>query len=243
MLAKEDVLERLKSDEDYYGEFGKQYLSNSDIWTLLKEPELFRQGKKETVPMVQGRYFHTSMLEPEKLDTFEIVDSSTRSTKIYKEIANGRCLLLKKEQEHLNWLINRMKANFQFHADIFNPLNKYEVPGITNLFGHEWKGKADIITPDSLIDIKTTSNIDKFKWSSRDYNYDSQAYIYQQIFGKPVIFYVIDKVSGRLGIYTPSEDFIIRGREKVEKAVDVYENFFVEDAQWEISQFITKGIL
>jgi hypothetical protein len=26
-----DVLKRLENDEDYYGDFGKQFLSNSDI--------------------------------------------------------------------------------------------------------------------------------------------------------------------------------------------------------------------
>ena len=93
---------------------------------------------------------------------------------------------------------------------------------------------------DVLIDIKTTSNIDKFKWSSRDYNYDSQAYIYQQIFGKPVIFYVVCKVSGRLGIFKPTEQFLIGGREKVQKAIEIYNNFFIENAKMEITQHITE---
>ena len=33
-----DVLKKLENDEHYYGEFGKQYLSNSDISTLLTNP-------------------------------------------------------------------------------------------------------------------------------------------------------------------------------------------------------------
>jgi len=235
-----EIIEALRDDSKYYGDFGRQYLSNSDIWTLLKEPEMFRKPKEETTPMVAGRYFHVSVLEPEKKHLFDIVDSSTRSTKHYKEVSGGKLLLLKREAEHLDWLIAKMKSNFKFHTDIFNPKNIYEQPGICTLFGHQWKGKADIITPDILIDIKTTSNIDKFKWSSRDYNYDSQAYIYQQIFGKPVIFYVIDKSSGRLGIFKPSENFIIGGRDKVKKALEVYENFFVEGSEKEISQYITE---
>ena len=35
------VLKRLENDEDYYGEFGKQFLSNSDIRALLKDPLTF----------------------------------------------------------------------------------------------------------------------------------------------------------------------------------------------------------
>ena len=93
-----EIVKRLKSDEDYYGDFGKQYMSNSDIWTLLKEPEKYGKGKEETVPMVAGRYFHVSVLEPEKKHLFNIVESSTRSTKHYKEVSEGKYCYLKKSK-------------------------------------------------------------------------------------------------------------------------------------------------
>ena len=32
------ILEKLKEDENYYGEFGQQFLSNSNIRTLAKDP-------------------------------------------------------------------------------------------------------------------------------------------------------------------------------------------------------------
>ena len=31
-MNKEKILQKLNNDEDYYGEFGKQFLSNSDIY-------------------------------------------------------------------------------------------------------------------------------------------------------------------------------------------------------------------
>ena len=37
-MKKEDVIEKLRDDEHYYGDFGKKYLSNSDIKTLLTNP-------------------------------------------------------------------------------------------------------------------------------------------------------------------------------------------------------------
>jgi hypothetical protein len=37
-MKKEKIIEMLREDEHYYGDFGKQYLSNSDIKTLLKNP-------------------------------------------------------------------------------------------------------------------------------------------------------------------------------------------------------------
>ena len=37
-MNKQEVLDKLKIDEHYYGDFGKQYLSNSDISALLNNP-------------------------------------------------------------------------------------------------------------------------------------------------------------------------------------------------------------
>ena len=37
-MKKEDVINKLREDEHYYGDFGKKYLSNSDITALLTNP-------------------------------------------------------------------------------------------------------------------------------------------------------------------------------------------------------------
>ena len=133
-----------------------------------------------------------------------------------------------------------MMGNLDMYDLIRNPENIYELPAIAEIEGKMWKGKADIITADKVIDIKTTGNIDKFKWSANDYNYDSQAYIYQELFGKPLIFLVIDKTTHALGIFRPSEDFIRRGELKVERAIEVYSKFFSEDAQHTIEDYFIE---
>ena len=42
---------------------------------------------------------------------------------------------------------------------------EYEVPGIAEIFGNQWKGKADIINHDEklIIDLKTTADISKIQ--------------------------------------------------------------------------------
>ena len=42
------IIEKLKNDEDYYGEYGQQFLSNSDILNLLKFPEKFKVSQPKT---------------------------------------------------------------------------------------------------------------------------------------------------------------------------------------------------
>jgi hypothetical protein len=46
-MTKEEILERLKTDEDYYGEFGRQFLSNSNISTLLSNPSAISLEKNK----------------------------------------------------------------------------------------------------------------------------------------------------------------------------------------------------
>ena len=85
---------------------------------------------------------------------------------------------------------------------------------------------TDIVTDNSVIDLKTTSDIHKFRYSAKSYNYDSQCYIYQELFGKPLVFYVIDKGTGVLGIFKPTPEFVEGGEIKVGKAIEVYNKYF-----------------
>lgn len=236
------IIESLRDDSKYYGDFGKKYLSNSDIYSLLNNPKNFRISQKG-LPLLKGGYFHTAMLEPQKIGDYPVIDASTRSTKAFKEYIfdnnlNPYDVLLSKEVDEITTWVNAMKSNFVMYSDIYAQGNIYEQPAIATIFGVEWKGKADIITADKVIDIKTTGNIDKFKWSANDYNYDSQAYIYEQLFGKPVEFYIIDKTTLKLKIAKPSEETLLRGRDKVLRAIEVYKKFFSEDSVEDVTQYI-----
>ena len=82
-LKKHQILQKLKEDEHYYGTFGKQYLSNSDINILLNNPLNLHKPYKQNPNFLVGGYFHTAILEPEKLKSFKIVESTSRNTKDY----------------------------------------------------------------------------------------------------------------------------------------------------------------
>ena len=57
------ILKKLQEDKHYYGAYGRQFLSNSNIGILLNNPAEFGKEGVETLPMLHGRYFHVSMLE------------------------------------------------------------------------------------------------------------------------------------------------------------------------------------
>jgi hypothetical protein len=201
-MKKEKIIEMLREDEHYYGDFGKQYLSNSDISTLLKNPLALKEPSKTNAHFLVGGYFHTAILEPDKLKKFKIVDSSSRNTKVYKEMSGGEMCLLQHEVDLVDNLIST--------------------------FGQMWKGKADVVNHNEklIIDLKTTSDLDNFKWNAKKYNYDSQAYIYRKLFGYEFIFIAIDKKSGQIGLFDCSDKFYSSGEEKVEKASEAYDLFY-----------------
>ena len=219
------IIEKLKQDEHYYGDYGKQFLSNSDINILLKNPKLLHEEKQRTTAMVVGGYFHTAILEPDKLKRFKIIDSSTRNTKKYKEMSDGEICLLQHEVDKIELMTEVMMDNNICRGLIKGDL---EVPAVTEIFGNKWKGKADIVNHEEqlVIDLKTTSDIDRFRWSASKFNYDSQAYIYSNLFGYEMLFIVIDKETHQIGLFDCSPDFYKSGEEKVRKATDAYDLFF-----------------
>jgi len=246
-----NVIELLRDDQEYYGGVGKQYLSNSDIGTLLKNPEEYGVSRPDNKNFAEGRYFHQLILEPEKAKETHIVDFASRNTKGYKEACldmNLEVLLLKKEADNIENLVSRMNGNLDFFELIYHKKNIYEVPNIMtyssviddNHSVTQWKGKADIVGKDYVIDLKTTSNIDDFKWNARKYNYDSQAFIYSRLFGKPMMFLVIEKQTGRMGMFTGNDDFYIRGQEKMHRAIEVYHKFFSKEAKVDIKNYYVK---
>ena len=222
------VVDKLRDDNHYYGVFGKQFLSNSDISTLFNNPLALGEPSKESAAFLGGKYFHTAILEPDKLKSFKIIESTTRNTKAYKEISGGELCLLKHEVDKIEAMTDVVMQNKVCSDLIRGAEVEYEKPAVTELFGNKWKGKADIINHDDgvIVDLKTTADMNKFKSSAYRYNYDSQAYIYSKLFGYEFIFIVIDKNSNQIGIFDCSNDFLDRGQLKVEKASEIYDLFY-----------------
>ena len=243
-MNKQEVLKALTVDENYYGDFGKKYLSNSDISTLLTNPLALGQMQANRPAFLVGGYFHTAIHEAEKLKNFKIVEATTRNTKAYKEISDGEMCLLKHEVDQIELMTEKMLSNEVCNDLIRSGNVQYEQPEITELKGQMWKGKADIVNHDEklIIDLKTTADITKFKYSASKYNYDSQAYIYSKLFGYEMLFIVIDKNTHQIGIFDCSPEFYARGKDKVERAVQAYELFYKSEDFDPKQYFLTKTL-
>ena len=212
-MDKKKVIDKLREDEHYYGDFGKKYISNSDIATLLKNPLALGQPSKPSAAFLVGGYFHTAILEPHEVDNIELLSDKVLSNKVCYDLIRGKNV-------------------------------EYETPGIAEIEGNMWKGKADIVNHDEklVIDLKTTNDINTFRNSAWKYNYDSQAYIYNKLFGYELIFIVIDKNTHQIGLYDCSTEFLDRGLDKVQRATEAY-NLFYKTENFDASQYFINKTL
>ena len=255
-MNKETILQKLKNDEDYYGDFGNQFLSNSHVGRLLNDPLNIFKPMKPSPAFLVGGYFHTCILEPDKLEKFTVIPSATRNTKAYKDMSGGELCLLQHEVDMIE-LMREKVMDIDICKDLIQvrPLAtgdtdheygsiEYEVPMITELFGQTWKGKADIVNHEEklIIDLKTTADINKFQYSANKYNYDSQAYIYSKLFGYEFLFIVIDKNTHQIGMFDCSPQFYERGEDKVRRAAEAYDLFYKTEEFDPKQYFISKTL-
>jgi hypothetical protein len=249
-MNQEQILKKLKDDKHYYGEFGQQFLSNSDIGKLFKNPLALREPTDKTVNLMVGSYLHTLVLQPDKIDTYKVLNLGNRNLKAYKEAVatDGEICLLQHEVDKIELMRDALMGNRIIRDLIAGSYEEskidYEVPGIKDFYGNTWKGKADVINHEErlVIDLKSTSDIDRFQWSVRDYNYDSQAYLYSQIFGYDFIFVVIDKNTLKITIFEVSDETLQRGESKVAEANAIYDLYY-KNENFDPSQYVETKII
>lgn len=244
---KEEIVGMAHDDEFYYGHLGKYALSSSSLKTLLKSPKTYRNILKYGDPngdspaLAAGRLVHWMILEPHKVDALHFVDASTKNTNKYKDAKEkyGEVFLTKERSaaERLADAVLRNEAALKLLSK-----SEFEVPAVEMIEGLAFRGKADIIQGDTIIDLKTSADLSAFRYSADKYGYDLQAWLYLKLFNKKnFVFLVIDKASTDIGIFDVSEEFLARGENKFRQAVDNYKYFFQEEN--DLDQYVMRGIL
>jgi hypothetical protein len=244
--GKDEILTQMYDDEFYYGHLGRHALSSSSLKMLLKSPKTYRNVTKygsdtDSPALRAGKLLHWMVLEPHKIDALHFVEASSKNTNIYKHAVEEHGeVYLEKEKQQAQRLTDALLRN----EEAIKLINKseFEVPAIEMLDGLAFRGKADILKDNNIIDIKTTQDIGSFRYSADKYGYDLQAYLYTKLFNvDKFTFLVIDKGSCDIGVFEASQDFIARGEDKYRQATDLYKYFFVEEH--DLDQYVMRGIL
>jgi len=255
----EKAIETLRDDNQYFGDFGKQFFSNSEIGQLINQPDQYGEPWKKSVDFEKGQYLHKRMLEPWLFEDdgqpMVIVNCSTRNNKEYKELVaantdedgNKPIYLLQKEADEMDYLVKMMERNDEFVEVLRGDLqdNEVEEPMIKEIEGYLFKGKADRKNQSKGIvaDLKSTRGLDSFRMNFKKYGYHSQAYIYRELFGLNVRFYVIDKETGRLGIYDVCDETLELGRKRVLLGLEKYETYYGENPTMNVDQYVDYDVL
>ncbi len=245
--AREEILAEMYDDNFYYGHLGKHALSSSSLKMILKSPKTYRNVTKYGDPnsdspaLAQGKLVHWMILEPHKVDELHFVEASTKGTKVYKEAkAQYGEVFLNKEKSQAERVADAVLRN-EAALKLLNK-SEFEIPAIEMMEGLPFRGKADIIQGDTIIDLKTSADLSTFKYSADKYGYDLQAYMYKRMFkANDFKFLVVDKGSCDIGIFETTDEFIARGEEKFFRAVENYKYFFQSDT--DIDQYVMRGIL
>tara|TARA_R110002110_G_scaffold39172_2_gene126938 strand:- start:201 stop:1025 length:825 start_codon:yes stop_codon:yes gene_type:complete len=257
-LSKKQIITKLRDDKNYFGELGKQYMSNSDFKVLNTDFESYGAQKKNCQPLEEGSYFHALLLEPEKAKNFPIwTDTETRGV-AYKEYLKEKGLdfiMKTSEAEEIQNMVHHFLNKPTNISEILNDKSsKKEEPMIGKLKindkncatihnkTYDIKGKADLIGNGVVIDFKTTnaSQVEKFIWDARSFGYDSQGFIYNHLFQLPVIFIAISKIKKHYGTNNipfykifcckMSKTALESGHYKVKNALQIYEAYYGKNA-------------
>ncbi len=237
---KEDLLPKMDDDSFYYGELNQLALSHSTVKLLIEDPKSYwnalRYGSAQTQAMRDGYLFHLAILEPHKFEEARFVNVRTKRTKAYIEAKAqfGQVYTIQEKEnaERLQDAFQRNEMALKMITDC-----EFEVPMIGEVLGYPFRGKADILGKDRIVDIKTTTDLKNFGKSVDKYSYDTQVYIYCNLYGlsyKQFKFVVCDKKNLTFGLGHCSKEMYERGKLKVEYAIEVYKEYFEGKTEDEI---------
>tara|TARA_X000001382_G_scaffold58104_1_gene39752 strand:+ start:7305 stop:8102 length:798 start_codon:yes stop_codon:yes gene_type:complete len=241
---KEELLSNMDLDSFYFGHLGKAALSSSACKELLKSSITYYHSitkeKEPTDALIQGSIFHILVLEPDKLyDRYEFFDAQNKTVAFKKRVeeSDKEVVLIKNL-----YFMRSLKKYLDRCEDASGLLQGgiEEVPAIGFINGIPFRGKADYLKNNHIIDLKTTASLDNWNFTSRGkWDYDMQAYIYRELFNVDrFTFLVVEKITGRIGIYEASEECFESGKEKIRICTDRYKEDFLEKSNDEIESII-----
>lgn len=230
------------SNTEYHAD--NQFLSSSNLKTLLKDPEQFYREKilgikperKESDSFTEGSLTHSMILEPHLVNQEYAFYPGLRKAGAEFEafkasVPQGMPIIARP-------MLIRVEAfkNAYLQSKVAQQLLKGGVAEQTlcvELSGVPIKVRCDYINPEAgmIIDVKTSRlpvDVDTFKETIRTWEYDLSAALYcaaaEEFYGKPFSFYFIciSKTDLVCEVYKASKETLEKGRLKVASALGVY---------------------
>ena len=258
---RDQLLKDMVQDYFYYNTMGvDKVLSYSSVKWLLKSPKYFLEmcskPMKQTQALRDGKLVHTQILEPLKYKNLHFIETSSKSTKVWKQAVEefGVESTYTMSEKRINSRITNTFMDNDVCRSYVNE-SESEVPGLITTSDIPFRGKADLLGDDFVADVKTTNDgvadiilnngisKNQFEYTVPKYDYDMQAYLYTQMFNKPrFVWLVVDKTTTDIGVFEASEKLLQSGKAKLETALDIYHTFFVQNMIDLKQYYISKTI-
>ena len=175
----------------------RNYLSTSALKAFAKSPNhclaYYAQTIEPTPAMILGTAIHTAVLEPHTMESRYTVmpDGIDRRTKAGKETAEritseaaiaGQIVLTADQSKTIKAVAAAVMSDAQ-SARLIEQAQQFEVTKSKPVEGIEYRGIIDIIGPDWLADLKTTSDASAETFSRQAFNmlYHEQAAAYAML--------------------------------------------------------------
>jgi hypothetical protein len=228
----------IKMEDDEY--FAYPALSSSFLIAFDYSPAHAFLQKEPTKSQELGSYFHTGILEPERLSEYiiappECLNRKNKPYPVFEKQYPDKEIVLQKEAD----VLSRIKENiFKCEIDEIPFIDIYdksqkEFALLWSENGLDCKAKADIFyqgeSANIIIDIKSTADCMKFHRSVINYQYYRQAWHYSNgatiITGKPTLFYFValEKVEPfGVKVFRLTDDYLLAGQLATTKTVMKY---------------------
>lgn len=242
------------SPDELEDKYGKRHLSYSSLKKALKdinkwEMHMRGQDRYESQALSFGSLYDGLLFEREltmkkykvrptdddviaKVKELRPEAKNIKATKEYKELLQQQeGGTLEEGQEWVNtddWhmandMINRLRdcgiVDKYFDGD-------YQVEFNERVCGIPVKGFFDNLSPDKVVDSKSTVGLGKFKWQVNDLAYDIQAYLYTQVAGIDTFYWVAqEKTKPYLpAVIKATKETLFSGEMKVQQAISIIRN-------------------
>ena len=249
-------MKQFKTDEEYYGD--KEYVTNSQLGYLKKSPVSYinyiQNGGEETIAFQIGKLLHEAILEQDKFEERQdnngiVLYEGVRRGKKWDEFNlhhNKDIILNMKEFNMLGGMIKSLRSNDEITELLSSAKKELVNCWMDDDTLVKCKGKADAVLEDTIIDVKTTTNVefDKFRSSCYRYGYNRQAAFYSDGFNvQNFKFVCVEKeYPFRVAIYDCSPEFIESGRQEYKQLLETYYQYFIEKSK-SINDYYLKGVL
>jgi hypothetical protein len=248
-----ELITRMYEDDFYYNYLSTQKaLSSTSSKDLFQAPKKFwlkhtGRYKSESKALNDGQLIHTMLLEPEKInERFAFADFPNKMGNRWKDFCaenEGKICMLESDISNFRYQEEQVMNNDEIQ-DILTGARP-EVPGVSVINGIPFRGKADKLKSNLVIDIKTCRKEDFFNKDAKyAYHYDLQAALYRMIFNvDDFIIIGIGKEDNSVFIRDCSQEFYDSGMDKLQAAINTYNRFFKEGHLEEIGQWISRETL